>query len=88
VEGEGGGGGRFWTSSSKIAGQVAREVFDTSKGVFLNKSFVFESFRRKFQNPEKVGAKTCFLIDLAAVVDLQLDVQVHQHLHVPQRKKI
>ena len=54
------GRGNFGPTPSNIARKLAREVFDTSKDVFLNNLFVFEGLRRKFQNPENLRAKTCF----------------------------
>ena len=53
-------GGNFGPPPSEIARKLAREVFDTSKDAFLNKLFVFEGFRRKFQNLEKLRAKNMF----------------------------
>jgi len=47
-------------SASRIAGELARYVFNTSKDGFLNKLFVFDVFRLKFQNPEKLEAKNMF----------------------------
>jgi len=63
-------------------------VLDTSKDAFLNKLYVLEGFRRKFQNPENIGAKkNCFLTDLTALIDLQLSVYVHCHFGVCQKKR-
>jgi len=50
------------------------EVFDTAKVAFLNKLFVFEGFRRSFQNPEKLGAKNMFFDRPWSIIDLQLCV--------------